>query len=138
MTETFICPICGAESSNPYDALEGYCGACHDWTRERRSGLRYYDRDGKPITMRRWVDLSNDLAYCNVRMTAVNDEVSVSTIWLGLDHGFGSSTPVIFETMVFGGPLDQQMERYSTLIAAEAGHERWVAAARAGGVHGGG
>lgn len=28
---------------------------------------------------------------------------NVSTVWLGLDHGFGSGRLEIFETMVFGG-----------------------------------
>jgi hypothetical protein len=29
---SFTCPRCGATSYNPNDVLEGYCGACHDWT----------------------------------------------------------------------------------------------------------
>lgn len=28
----FVCPWCSRESSNPKDAQEGYCGACHEWT----------------------------------------------------------------------------------------------------------
>lgn len=28
----FVCPRCNRASFNPTDALEGYCGACHDWT----------------------------------------------------------------------------------------------------------
>lgn len=28
----FTCPRCGAESWNPTDLQEGYCGRCHDWT----------------------------------------------------------------------------------------------------------
>jgi hypothetical protein len=31
--ETFTCPRCHRTSWNPNDAREGYCGACHDWTR---------------------------------------------------------------------------------------------------------
>jgi hypothetical protein len=30
----FTCPRCGMTSRNPDDVREGYCGACHDWTRE--------------------------------------------------------------------------------------------------------
>lgn len=26
---SFTCPVCGAVSAHPTDALEGYCGACH-------------------------------------------------------------------------------------------------------------
>ena len=50
-------------------------------------------------------------------------EVRVSTVFLGLDHSFGYGTPMLFETMVFGGPLDQQMDRCGTWEAAEKMHE---------------
>lgn len=51
-------------------------------------------------------------------------EVGVSTVFLGLDHGFGSKGgPVLFETMVFGGQHDGEMVRYQTWEEAEAGHE---------------
>lgn len=29
----FTCPRCQRTSYNPNDLAEGYCGACHDWTR---------------------------------------------------------------------------------------------------------
>jgi hypothetical protein len=32
----FTCPRCGRTSHHPKDAEEGYCGACHDWTRDAR------------------------------------------------------------------------------------------------------
>lgn len=47
----------------------------------------------------------------------------VSTVFLVVDHSFESGrTPVLFETMVFGGLLDQEQERYCTYEQAEAGH----------------
>ncbi len=52
--------------------------------------------------------------------------VTVSTVFLGLDHSFGSGPPLLFETMVFGGKLDQEQERYSTWDEAEAGHKSMV------------
>src|SRR5882757_3426775 len=53
--------------------------------------------------------------------------VRVSTVFLGLDHSFGSSgPPILFETMIFGGEHDQYQERYSTWEEAEAGHKRAV------------
>ncbi len=52
--------------------------------------------------------------------------VSISTVFLGLDHSFGGDTPILFETMVFGGPFDQEQERYETWKQAERGHKRWV------------
>jgi hypothetical protein len=30
---TFVCPRCGMTSAHPDDWRQGYCGACHDWTR---------------------------------------------------------------------------------------------------------
>lgn len=48
----------------------------------------------------------------------------VSTMFLGLDHRFGDSgPPLIYETMVFGGPLDQHCWRDSTWWGAEARHD---------------
>ena len=52
--------------------------------------------------------------------------VRVSTVFLGFDHSFGGGQPVLFETMVFGGKLDQQMKRYCTNDEAERGHKRMV------------
>jgi len=54
--------------------------------------------------------------------------VEVSTVFLGLSHQFGDGPPLIFETMIFGGPDDQEyQERYSTWEEAVAGHARAVA-----------
>ena len=50
----------------------------------------------------------------------------VSTVFLGLDHSFGSGPPMIFETMVFGGPMSDEIERYSTWEEAEKGHDEMV------------
>lgn len=30
---SFTCPKCNRTSYNPNDVAQGYCGACHDWTR---------------------------------------------------------------------------------------------------------
>lgn len=54
-------------------------------------------------------------------------ESRVSTVFLSLDQNHGGiGAPVLYETMIFGGPLDQERERYETRQQAEAGHERWV------------
>jgi hypothetical protein len=50
----------------------------------------------------------------------------VSTVFLGLDHSFGMGPPLLFETMVFGGKHDGDMERYSTWEEAKAGHKKMV------------
>ncbi len=49
----------------------------------------------------------------------------VSTVFLGLDHNFGrTGPPLLFETMIFGGPNDGYQERYATWDEAVEGHAR--------------
>lgn len=90
----------------------------------------YYDRDGQPISMDKWAR-GFDKDDRQVALTKLDDDVHVSTVWLGIDHSFGSGPPLIFETMIFGGPLDHEEERYTTEAQAREGHERWVTRARA-------
>lgn len=52
-------------------------------------------------------------------------KVRVSTVFLGLNRGFGGK-PLWFETMVFGGKLDQEQDRYETWDEAVAGHKAMV------------
>lgn len=53
-------------------------------------------------------------------------ESDVSTVFLGLDHSYGDGPPVLFETLVFDGPLDMEMDRYETWEEAEKGHAAMV------------
>jgi hypothetical protein len=55
--------------------------------------------------------------------------VRVSTVFLGLDHQFGSGRPLLFETLVFGGRRDGKMNRYATWEDAEQGHRELAAEA---------
>lgn len=56
--------------------------------------------------------------------------VDISTVFLGLDHNHmrdlypDAGPPILFESMVFGGPLDGEMDRYSTWDEAVEGHWR--------------
>lgn len=59
-------------------------------------------------------------------------EVRVSTVFLGLDHRFGDGPPLVFETMIFGGPHDGWQERCSTYDEAEAMHAEAVKLVRSG------
>lgn len=52
--------------------------------------------------------------------------VTISTVFLGIDHSFGQGPPLLWETMVFNGEHDEAQERYSTKEDALAGHARWV------------
>jgi hypothetical protein len=97
----------------------------------------YYDRAGQPIDLTRFSQLLADQEYKRVAETTVGP-YWVSTVWLGLDHGFGTgSRPVIFETMVFAGPddgtlgPDMDCRRYCTEAEARTGHEETVLLVRA-------
>jgi hypothetical protein len=50
------------------------------------------------------------------------DDITVSTVFLGLNHNYGDGPPLIFETMIFGGPNDGWQDRCSTWAEAEAMH----------------
>jgi hypothetical protein len=92
----------------------------------------FFDRQGKPLTIEEAESLLGDLEYKRVGIDYVGD-VRVSTVWLGIDHGFGrEGPPIIFETMVFGGDHDQDCDRYCTEEQALAGHRRVVANLTAG------
>lgn len=47
----------------------------------------------------------------------------VSTVFLGIDHSFGYGLPLLFETMIFGGPHDDYQARCSTWDEAVKMHE---------------
>lgn len=76
-----------------------------------------------PLEWARWFETGDR----RVAHTSVG-AISVSTVFLGLDHNFlGRGDPLLFETMVFGGPLNLEQERYSTWEDAERGHAAMVA-----------
>lgn len=62
----------------------------------------------------------------HVAVTQLNDGVYVSTVFLGVDHSVFGNRPILFETLVFGGQLDGEMDRYFTWEEAEAGHAAMV------------
>jgi len=50
-------------------------------------------------------------------------QVRVSTVFLGLDHNHWGGQPILWETMVFGGALDGEQQRYASRDAAVRGHQ---------------
>lgn len=91
-----------------------------DWY--RRDGSKYED----------FMEAARDFERMKNRRVAIwkSSDVTVSTVFLSIDHQWGDGPPLIFETMVFGGPLDSECERYSTEQEAIEGHERWVEKAK--------
>ena len=89
----------------------------------------------KPVDdMMTWaVWLENNLASRHVADDVI-DGVRVSTVFLGMDHSHGLGQPLIFETMVFGGPLDGAQDRYTTTDQAIEGHNAMCVRVRSAGV----
>jgi hypothetical protein len=61
---------------------------------------------------------------------------TISTVFLCLDHAIPfesgpDDAPLLFETQVFGGVLDAQIERYASWDEALAGHAAMVALVQA-------
>jgi hypothetical protein len=58
-----------------------------------------------------------------------NPHIFVSTVFLGIDHNYCSPDypmPILWETMVFGGKLDGEQDRYTSKEDAVAGHLKFV------------
>jgi hypothetical protein len=106
----------------------------------------HFDRQGEPISIRRWGELRErgldpdghygPNSYVRVGEDTVG-EAKISTVWLGMDHGFNfgdpdNYRPVIFETMIFGGEFDEHMMRYCTEAEAVKGHAEAVTDLTAG------
>lgn len=87
----------------------------------------FYDRDGNPMPDD-WYDQKKHgdraIKWATDRRVArtVVGDITVSTVWLGLDHEFLRESPIIFETMTFGDPWANEMERYSSEEGAMRGH----------------
>lgn len=84
------------------------------------------ERCSDPMAWARWMEHADRTVKKTVIMVGVEstDEILISTVFLGTDHNFGVlDEPVLFETMVFGGPLDQQQHRYITREQALATHD---------------
>lgn len=89
---------------------------------------KYYTlaEDGKtPIAtdMMTWAR-GMDAQQRTKKRETIAEGVDVSTVFLGLDHSFGGSVPVLWETMIFGGEHDGYQDRYTSHDAAMIGHEK--------------
>lgn len=88
----------------------------------------YFDRAGNPLTLMEWAEMLESGEHQRVAYDLLvygESHAEVSTVWLGLDHNFlHIGPPLIFETMVFGGPDGDEMEqhRYATEEEALIGH----------------
>jgi len=79
------------------------------------------------IQVRKKLGMSMDRVD-NIKM--LGRMIVISTVFLGLDHSFGSGPPLLFETMVFNGPCDGEQRRTPDWTAAAAGHRETVEGTR--------
>jgi hypothetical protein len=105
-------------------------GAC-DFGRETamRNARYILTPEGNPVAepdLLRWAAWY-ETAQRKVADTRVG-EVRISTVFLGLDHQFDEGTPILWETMVFGGTLNEEQDRCGgSREQAEAMHAAMVA-----------
>lgn len=90
-------------------------------------------KDRKPVQVNDVLEWGAWFGNIDNRRVAEDEvgSIRVSTVFLGIDHQFGDGPPLLFETMVFGGELEDECERYSTWQAAERGHAAMVARVKA-------
>lgn len=73
------------------------------------------------LTWGRWMETEDRIVEKSTIGTII-----VSTVFLGIDHSFGGTEPLLFETMIFGGKNDGYQERYSTWDEAVKGHSKTI------------
>ncbi len=94
----------------------------------------YYilDENDKPVLEKdliawaKWFE--ENIKRKRVVLTELNgpEDIKVSTVFVGLNHNFGRGEPLLYKTIVFGGELDNEMDRYATKEQALKGHKRMV------------
>jgi hypothetical protein len=128
---SFTCPVCETTTWHPLDVHEMYCQHCEAWT-VKPPAVKHYNMAGEVIPLSRFTEIMDPDVWEAERLVGRDtiNGVRISTVLLGLDYSFGIGPPLIFETMIFGGPWDEHTERYPNLDAAKAGHDRACAAAR--------
>lgn len=82
----------------------------------------YFDWDGTPVDRERYVEIW--MGDRHVAVTDLGRRGRVSTVFMAMDMGvgFGGMPPLLYETMIFGGPKDGFSHRYFTKEHAAAGH----------------
>jgi len=98
-----------------------------------REALWYVLIDKTPYPVRDIWQWSNFYANFDNRKVAFDSigGIDISTVFLGLDHGWSNEKPVLFETMIFGGDDNEKCFRCCTWEEAELMHKKAVEMVRA-------
>lgn len=82
----------------------------------------FYKLDGKRVVEGKEFMMENRQLF----LTKMGD-MSVSTIFLGVEHGRDNKDrPILFETMISGGKYDDSTVRYVDWESARSGHDACV------------
>lgn len=93
------------------------------------------DKDKNPVPAKDMIQANLLLVDTDSRRVALDDiivedyaiTITVSTVFLVLDHNHSpKGKPVLFESMIFNGELNQSLDRNRTWKEAEAGHKKMV------------
>lgn len=89
------------------------------------------DENGEPqrTDLMTWARWFQDTDARQISRTWLPNGIEVSTVFLGIDHNFGSGPPILWESLAFDkehGSMDGTMRRYETREEALAGHEALV------------
>lgn len=93
----------------------------------------YYvlDEEGRPIPepdLLKWAQFFESGTRV-LRKDKLPNGISVITAFLAVDSSWGQGAPILWGTMILGGPDDKQEERYSSREDVIAGHEKALARA---------
>lgn len=100
---------------------------------ERRWRTKFYllDEEGtivqtrNPVVWGEWLETATNRVVAQDKLPR---KAMVSTVFLGLDHNHsGIGPPVLWETIVFGGPFADFQARYRSREGAVEGHNRALA-----------
>jgi hypothetical protein len=91
-------------------------------------GRYYILKDKKPILVDDFMEYAlwmNDPKNVIIEKTNIGD-IQVSTVFLGIDIGgfWHKGSPLVFETMIFGGEMDTTKWNYETWEEAVEGHKK--------------
>jgi hypothetical protein len=103
---------------------------------DRDLGLYILDSDGEPKKVHNileWTEWSRNPDNKRVAETFVG-EARISTVFLAMDWNVGDynyqlgkpATPILYETMIFGGVRDSDVYRWKTKQEALTGHQQIV------------
>lgn len=94
------------------------------------SWLYTLDDQGEPVACESMLEWSAWFATADrqVALDTVGD-MRISTVFMGMDHAFNGGPPMLWETLIMGGPLDGEGRRYSSRLAAMRGHAEFLARA---------